>query len=857
MRLSVGTRLGPYEISGPLGAGGMGEVYRARDTRLQRDVALKTLPAEVADDPARRQRFEIEARAVAALNHPNIVAVFDVGSDQGVSYIVSEFVDGEPLGETKLGLHKLLDIGVQIAGGLAAAHDAGVVHRDLKPGNILLSRESRVKILDFGIAKLRGAEEPAAASATTTQTMRTEAGLVIGTVGYMSPEQVRGLAVDHRSDIFSLGIILHELLGGQRAFQGETRIDTMQAILRQEAPGLPATIPAAVQEIVARCLEKDPANRFQSARDLSFALAALAHSSGASGTVPPVLRRSSRRPMLTVALALAIISLAVAAGRLLWWTPTVSWSGALLGGPQYAMGPRISPDGHTLAFLAFVGELTQVAVMKPESGDWTVLTHNSDRGFVRELSWSPDGSKIYFDRRTDVAKGIFSIPVFGGDEHIVLEDAENPQALPDGSLLMLRLNAERKRQVFRFWPETGQSQPLPVEIDLSITDSQMRVFPDGRSAVVVGRPLGAAPPGRSMLLLLVDLVSTDVRILDGPDPVLSLAPTRDGKSILAGSISGDLNVVQLLSATGQPRVRTLFTCTNRVGYLDSGPDGTVYADQADRPTALVRFAASGGELQRVGNIGAPIGAAALLPGGRVLATGERQGGFRLMVFEEGKEPVPLVNTSDWTLSPATAVGPSEAAFLILVRGPKAHWQVAVANVSTGAILRRIALDKGRITSLAATPDGKTLFIAAGGSIWSVPSAGGEPAKIRAGDSAGVDPAGKYLLVQLSEHSKTHLIRVPLNGGAEQEIPLAGPYHLTTPIGSEMIGKNGRLVVPLQSPDSWFSSPGIIDLADGQMRRIAVERYSDYVFTAWAPDGKIIATAMGLKSALWKFEPKGR
>ena len=205
MPLSPGDKLGPYEIMAPIGAGGMGEVYRARDTRLGRDVALKILPPDMARDPSRRQRFELEARAVAALNHPNIVALYDVGE----GYIVSELVDGEPLSGVKLGLRKAIDAAVQIAAGLAAAHAAGITHRDLKPANILLTRDGRVKILDFGLAKMA---DPNSAAAGTTETMtaRTEPWAVMSTVGYMSPEQVRGTPADHRSDIFSFGLVLYE-----------------------------------------------------------------------------------------------------------------------------------------------------------------------------------------------------------------------------------------------------------------------------------------------------------------------------------------------------------------------------------------------------------------------------------------------------------------------------------------------------------------------------------------------------------------------------------------------------------------------------------------------------------------------
>ena len=380
MPLSAGTRLGPYEILAPLGAGGMGEVYRARDTRLGREVALKILPAEMANDPSRRQRFELEARAVAALNHPNIVAVYDVGE----GYIVSELVDGESLRGKKFALRKTLDIAVQLAGGLAAAHAAGIVHRDLKPDNILITRDGRVKILDFGLAKVSGAQKSIAA-ATETLTVHTEPGMVMGTVGYMSPEQVRGTEADHRSDNFSFGLILYELLAGNRAFTGDTSVETMTAILKNEPPDLPETVPAGVRQIVAHCLEKDAANRFQSARDLSFALAALSQGSGATA----IAARPAARKHLRIALAaFAILAIGIAAG----WAirrPAVPqrWNGVLLGGPELSVNPRLSPDGHWVAFIAKdADDVMQVWVMKPESGNRIMLTHRRDRGYVDRKS---------------------------------------------------------------------------------------------------------------------------------------------------------------------------------------------------------------------------------------------------------------------------------------------------------------------------------------------------------------------------------------------------------------------------------------------------------------------------------------
>ena len=238
----------------------MGEVYRARDMRLKREVAVKVLPQEFATDPARRQRFEFEARTVATLNHPSIIAIYDVGMEDRTPYIVTELIDGEPLRGGVFALRKSLDCAVQIANGLAAAHDAGIVHRDLKPENILLTRDGHIKILDFGLARMSASRT--AAVAAETLTIHTEPGVVMGTVGYMSPEQVRGKEADHRSDIFSFGVVLYELLSGGRAFQGETSVETMTAILKQELPELPETVPPGVREVVHHCLDKDPRQPF-------------------------------------------------------------------------------------------------------------------------------------------------------------------------------------------------------------------------------------------------------------------------------------------------------------------------------------------------------------------------------------------------------------------------------------------------------------------------------------------------------------------------------------------------------------------------------------------------------------------
>ncbi|MGH9523732.1 MAG: serine/threonine-protein kinase, partial [Terriglobales bacterium] len=318
MALAAGTNLGPYEILSPLGAGGMGEVYKARDSRLDREVAIKVLPTAVAGDADRLQRFQAEARAVAALDHPNILQLHDIGEHEGAPYLVCELLDGQSLREALdaggIGQRKAIEYGCRIADGLAAAHDKGIVHRDLKPENIFVTTEGRVKILDFGLAKLRRTQQAAAAGLDVTQDgpsfqgARTTPGLVLGTAGYMSPEQVRGKEVDARTDIFSFGAVLYEMLSGRRAFRGETSVETMNAILKEDPQELTATglsVSPAVDRVVRRCLEKKPDERFQSARDLAFSLDALAHTSASTAVSAAAANRKAKPWVIAAVLVIA------------------------------------------------------------------------------------------------------------------------------------------------------------------------------------------------------------------------------------------------------------------------------------------------------------------------------------------------------------------------------------------------------------------------------------------------------------------------------------------------------------------------------------------------------------------------
>src|SRR5438132_1670596 len=436
MPIPAGTEFGDCEILAPLGAGAMGEVYRARDNSLGREVALKLLPEQLASDPDRLRRFEQEARAAAALNHPNIVAVYRFGTRNGnTPYLVTELLQGQTLRERlkqgTIPVRKTVDYAVQIARGLAAAHAQGIVHRDLKPENIFLTRDGLVKILDFGLAKLR-APEPSEMHSTIAIAGSTEPGMVLGTVGYMSPEQVRGLVADHRSDIFSLGTILYEMLSGSRAFQGATSADTMSAILREEPAELSSSVrnlSPALARIVHRCLEKDPAERFQSARDLAFNLELLTRDDEGSGSAIALqAKKLSRRrfPVWVIAAVLAAGGVGFLAAR--WLRPPARTSGPVVlrrltdfvGLEEF---PALSPDGKSVAFTADIGSRRQVWVRLLAGGMPLQITH--DDNDHQSPRWSPDSASLFY-----------YTPVTGGPPKAVTQDS-NPLGgfawLPDSS----------------------------------------------------------------------------------------------------------------------------------------------------------------------------------------------------------------------------------------------------------------------------------------------------------------------------------------------------------------------------------------------------------------------------------------
>ncbi len=366
MSLAFGTKLGPYEIIAPLGAGGMGEVYRARDTRLGREVALKVLPESFSRDADRLRRFEQEARAVAALSHPNILAIHDIGEQDGSPFIVSELLEGSSLRSDldhgPLPPRKASDYAAQIAQGLAAAHDKGIIHRDLKPENVFITRDGRVKILDFGLAKLapaRDAKRDSAESDGLTLTSSpTEAGMVMGTAGYMAPEQVRGAAIDSRTDIFAFGAVLYEMLSGNRAFRRDTAAETMTAILKEEPPELSEMdhpVSPGLERIVRRCLEKQPEQRFQSAKDLAFALEALTGTTSKTAANAAIAVGAERPRWLVFVVAAAIVGIAIGAA-VTWFLRPAPALPPTFERVSFRRGEvirgRFAPDGKTVLYSA-------------------------------------------------------------------------------------------------------------------------------------------------------------------------------------------------------------------------------------------------------------------------------------------------------------------------------------------------------------------------------------------------------------------------------------------------------------------------------------------------------------------------
>ncbi len=580
MALKPGSYLGPYEILAPLGAGGMGEVYRAKDPRLAREVAIKVLPASFSQDRDRLRRFEQEARAAGALNHPNITAVYDIGTHDGGPYVVSELLEGETLRGRLAGgslpPRKAIDYALQIARGLAAAHEKGIVHRDLKPENLFVTKDGRVKILDFGLAKLVHPEEGVALlTDLPTASAGTEPGVVLGTLGYMSPEQVRGKPADHRSDIFSFGAILYETLSGRRAFRGDTAADTMSAILMKEPPDLSVAnqnIPPALERIVRHCLEKNPEERFYSAHDLAFDLEALSGVSG-PGAVPAIgaPARRFRLGALFVGLGLlAALALGFFAGTRFASRPPPSFHRLTFHRGEIASA-RFAPDGQTILYAAaWEGKPLEVFANRPESPESRpfglagaeVLSISGSGEMALSLGRHPlEG----FVRSGTLARMAVA---GGGAPREILEEVHWADWAPDGASLAVIRSIRRGRHRLEF--------PIgKVLYETTGWVSHARVSPKGDRVAFLDHPARGNDGG---MVAVVDLSGKKKTLTGVFTSAQGLAWSPGGGEIwfTAGS-AGSSRALQAVTLSGHSRL--LVRVTAGLTLQDVSRDGRVLMTQ--------------------------------------------------------------------------------------------------------------------------------------------------------------------------------------------------------------------------------------------------------------------------------------
>jgi eukaryotic-like serine/threonine-protein kinase len=615
MALTPGAKLGPYEIQSPLGAGGMGEVYRATQSSLGRQVAIKVLASAAASDPVRLQRFEQEARSASALNHPNIISIYDVGRENSTSYIAMEFVDGKTLrgllDAGPLGIKKALQIATQIADGLAKAHAAGIVHRDLKPENVMVTRDGFVKILDFGLAKLMPSGFESSSQTLTAALPATHPGMVMGTAGYMSPEQARGANIDYRSDIFSFGSILYEMVAGKQPFKAASSAQTLAAIIEDDPTPVseanPKT-PTPLRWIIERCLAKDPDDRYSSTRDLARDLQSVRdHLSDAttSGQMPQAARPTQRPKWLAPAL-IALSGMLLGGALVAWLRPQPVASSPTLryltfSGTDFA--PSVSPDGRTVAFVSGRDGTSRIWLKQLESGSETVLTPGPEDDSPH---FSPDGGWILFIHN----RAAYRIPSIGGEPRKLLDDVDDAGWSPDG------------RQIAFVRIQIGSKNGTEIGV-ATVPDGAARVIhqvdnenlhapswsPDGSAIVLSARRNGTAGiPVHSLLLLSPD--GRNVRKLKCPLPggELSAASWAGGNGQVVYEVpesAADVGGRQttsvgsaghvLLQDVKTGRVRTLFGVQAPVSSIEVAGPGRLIFDALTQHGNLKYYSSAPGE----------------------------------------------------------------------------------------------------------------------------------------------------------------------------------------------------------------------------------------------------------------------
>jgi Tol biopolymer transport system component len=832
MALAAGTRLGPYEILAPVGAGGMGEVYRARDPRLKRDVALKVLPEELASDPERLERFEREAQTLAALNHPHIVTIHSVEEAGDLRFLTMELVEGRTLTRViprgGLPISQFFRIAVPLAEAVSAAHEKGITHRDLKPGNVMVSEEGRIKILDFGLAKLRyDADETEDSNAPTVPA--TDPGRVMGTAPYMSPEQVQGKAVDHRSDLFSLGVMLYEMATGDRPFQGDTSAEVASSILRDTPPPVTeqkAELPRDLGKLIKRCLEKEPRKRFQSALDLANELDELRREVDtgealASTGAPVIANRSSRGKGVWLAGAAFVIVLAVVAGGL-WWSerseplPRLSTPRQVTTASEVEGYPSWRPDGTQLAYESNQTGNWDIWVTQVDGGQAVNLTedHTGDDRFP---SWSPDGSRIAFYSGRE-GGGYFVMPALGGKPRRIAADPPShfrrhgpPQWSPDSSRLayaeVTTLTGSWRAEVVIVSVEDGAMERCPLPrppVRRGIPGFHLSWSPDSRFFAYTS----ATDYADHLTQVWV------ARREDGQAfPVTRVDPETRGDALNA-------------SPSWAPDSRTIYFVSNRGGAMDLwqrsiAGDGT--------PTGAARRLTTGVEMLF----------ARFSPDGGQLAysKGRRMGNiWRVPILED--RPARWSDARQLTDQQGRITGArlspdgTQLAFNLHGQAGRHIWRLP----AKGGLLERVLMDPSEQIWPRWSPDGRRIAYHSNGEIWVVPSDGGQPSRLTTHEASDCcawwSTDGLEIAFTSNRNGNFDIWGVVPQGGPSRQVT-TDPATDSLPVWSP----NGREIA-FESDRSGNFDIWVIPSKGGEARQLTSDPSSDTRAT-WSPDGEWI------------------